>query len=114
MLAVQLAELVAHAHERELGDVGRAARAVAFAKVVAGREGLARAAGDFEVDVRDLSAVSRQRGVDPIQNVVELDLLDVFRRVDAETGDAGASESDQVVGKLLSHRGQSGVQVGER
>ena len=57
------------------------------------------------------AAVSRQRVVDPLQDVIELDLLDVLRRVDPEARDAQARERHQVAGDLLTDRCEAGVQV---
>src|SRR2546427_403345 len=100
--------------EGELGNVGRAARAVALPEIVPWRQRLAAAADDLQKNVRKRSAFSRQRVVHSSKDVVQLDLLNVLRGVDPEAGDAEVRERQQVVGDLLTHRGESGVQVGQR
>src|SRR5258705_7109394 len=107
-------EFVAHADERELGDVGGAAGAVAFSEIIMRCKRLSAAANDFEEYVRKLSALSRQPAVQAFEDIVELHLLNVLRRVDAESGHAEAGEREQVVGDLLADGGEAGVQVRQR
>src|SRR6185295_3430041 len=104
MLAIDSPELVADADEGEFGDVGGAARAVAFPVVIPRRQRLSASSDDFEEEIRKRFALSRQRTVDAFDNVVELDLLNMLRRVDPESGDAQVRECQQVVGELLAHR----------
>src|SRR2546427_54622 len=96
VLAIDAAELVANADKCELGDVGGAARAVAFPEVVSWRERFATAADDFEKDVRQRSAFARQRGVHATQNVIELHLLDMLRCVDTKSGHTQTREHERL------------------
>src|SRR2546421_3897592 len=111
MLSPDAADLVADAHERELGDVGCAARAVRFAEVIARRQGLTRTAAHLQEVIWARPSLCCDRRVDDRENVVELHLLDVLRRIDAEARDTQARQHDQVAGDLLSYRWQPGVQV---
>src|SRR2546425_9227971 len=75
VLAIDPAELVADADERELRDVGGPARVVALAEIVPRRESFAAATDDLEKDVRQRSAFSRERRVHTPEDVIQLDLL---------------------------------------
>ena len=114
MLAVQLPEFVADAGERELGDVRRAAGAVALAEVVGRRQCLSSTARNLEEDVRSRFPFADERVVDPRQDVVELDLLNVLRGIDAKSCDAEPREHHQIVGDLLPDGREPGVEVGQR
>src|SRR5258705_12053264 len=107
-------EFVAHADERELGDVGGAAGAVAFSEIIMRCKRLSAPSDDFEEYVRKLSALSRQPAVQAFEDIVKLHLLDVLRRVDAEPRHAEPIEGEQVVGDLLVNARVPRVQVGKR
>src|SRR5206468_96755 len=103
VFAVELAEFVAHPDKREFGDVGGPAGAVAFAEVVVRAERLAYAVpNDLEKNVGTRFAFSDHRVVDGAQNLVQVHLLDVFRRIDPESGDAEPRQRDQIAGDLLT------------
>ncbi len=114
VLPVHLPELVADANEGEFRDVGCASRAVPHTVEVPWPQRLASAADDFQEHVRQRPPFAGERLVHPVDDVVELHLLDVLGGVDAKSLDAEASEHDQVVGESLPHRLQPGVEVRQR
>jgi len=114
VLSAVVEELVADAGEGELRDVGGAAGRVGLAEVVARGERLARAAHDLEVPVRDRPALGGHRGIHDVEDRVEIHLLDVLRRVDAEARHAEPGQHDEVAGDLLPDRRPGRVEVGER
>ena len=113
MLAIDAAEFVADADERELGDVGGATRAVALAVVILRRERLAAAARDFQIHVGPRLSCGGHRVVDDAQDLVEVHLLNVLGRIDAEAGHAEARQHDEVRRDLLADGHELGPQIGQ-